>query len=92
MTVKTVGLDLAMDVFQVHGISAAERRIFNKKIKRPKLLAFWRQGKSAVSAGTRKLKNGGSDEYGKGHRANLQQRPGDFARRRRKQFIPVPCR
>ncbi|WP_170765692.1 IS110 family transposase [Ruegeria lacuscaerulensis] len=41
MTVKTVGLDLAKDVFQVHGISAAGRKIFNKKIKRPKLLAFF---------------------------------------------------
>ncbi|UWQ57823.1 IS110 family transposase [Leisingera caerulea] len=41
MTVKTVGLDLAKDVFQVHGISAAGRKIFNKKIKRAKLLAFF---------------------------------------------------
>lgn len=41
MTVKTVGLDLAKDVFQVHGISATGRRIFNKKIKRAKLLAFF---------------------------------------------------
>ncbi len=41
MTVKTVGLDLAKDVFQVHGISATGRRVFNKKIKRAKLLAFF---------------------------------------------------
>lgn len=41
MTVKTVGLDLAKDVFQVHGISATGRRIFNKKIKRAKLLSFF---------------------------------------------------
>ncbi|OBY25227.1 IS110 family transposase [Leisingera sp. JC1] len=41
MTVKTVGLDLAKDVFQVHGISAAGRKIFNKKIKRAKLLEFF---------------------------------------------------
>lgn len=41
MTVKTLGLDLAKDVFQVHGISATGRRIFNKKIKRAKLLAFF---------------------------------------------------
>lgn len=41
MTVKTVGLDLAKDVFQVHGISATGQRIFNKKIKRAKLLAFF---------------------------------------------------
>ena len=41
MTVKTVGLDLAKDVFQVHGISETGRKVFNKKIKRGKLLAFF---------------------------------------------------
>jgi transposase len=41
MTVKTVGLDLAKDVFQVHGISETGRKIFNKKIKRAKLLPFF---------------------------------------------------
>ncbi|MEJ8476972.1 hypothetical protein [Roseibium algae] len=40
MTVKTVGLNLAKDVFHVHGISETGREIFNKKIKRTKLLAF----------------------------------------------------
>jgi transposase len=32
MTVKTVGLNLAKDVFQVHGISENGRVIFNKSI------------------------------------------------------------
>ena len=41
MTVKTVGLDLAKDVFQVHGISENGRVIFNKAIKRAKLLSFF---------------------------------------------------
>ncbi|MGL4238258.1 IS110 family transposase, partial [Tabrizicola sp.] len=41
MTVKTVGLDLAKDVFQVHGISESGRVIFNKAIKRAKLLTFF---------------------------------------------------
>jgi transposase len=41
MTVRTVGLDLAKDVFQVHGISENGRVIFNKAIKRAKLLAFF---------------------------------------------------
>jgi transposase len=41
MTVKTVGLDLAKDVFRVPGISATGRKIFNKKIKRAELLAFF---------------------------------------------------
>lgn len=41
MTVKTVGLDLAKDVFQVHCVSATGRKIINKKIKRAKLPAFF---------------------------------------------------
>jgi len=41
MTVRTVGLDLAKNVFQVHGISETGRKIFNRKIKRAKLLAFF---------------------------------------------------
>ncbi len=41
MTVKTVGLDLAKDVFQVHCVSATGRRVINKKIIRAKLLAFF---------------------------------------------------
>lgn len=41
MTVKTVGLDLAKDVFQVHGISETGRRIFNKKIRRANLVKFF---------------------------------------------------
>ena len=42
MTIKTVGLDLAKDVFQVHGISESGRVIFNKAINRTKLLAFFK--------------------------------------------------
>ncbi|MCF6429279.1 IS110 family transposase [Leisingera sp. MMG026] len=41
MTVKTLGLDLAKDVFQVHGISETGRKVFNRKIKRARLLAFF---------------------------------------------------
>lgn len=41
MTVKTVGLDLAKDIFQAHCVSATGRRINNKMIKRAKLLAFF---------------------------------------------------
>ena len=41
MSVKSVGLDLAKDVFQVHGVSETGRVIFNKKIKRAKLLSFF---------------------------------------------------
>lgn len=41
MTVRTVGLDLAKEVFQVHCVSATGRKIINKKIKRTKLIAFF---------------------------------------------------
>ena len=41
MKVKTVGLDLAKDVFQVHGISENGSVIFNKAIRRAKLLTFF---------------------------------------------------
>ncbi len=41
MTVKTIGLDLAKEVFQVHGISENGRVSFNKAIKRAKLLVFF---------------------------------------------------
>ncbi|MEO1554881.1 MAG: IS110 family transposase [Pseudomonadota bacterium] len=41
MTVKTVGLDLAKDVFQVHCVSVTGRKIINKKIKRAKLISFF---------------------------------------------------
>lgn len=33
MQVKTIGLDLAKDVFQVHGVSVTGDKVFNKKIK-----------------------------------------------------------
>ena len=41
MTVKTIGLDQAKEVFQVHGISESGSVIFNKAIKRAKLLALF---------------------------------------------------
>lgn len=41
MQVKTIGLDLAKDVFQVHGVSVTGDKVFNKKIKRAKLLEFF---------------------------------------------------
>lgn len=47
MTVKTVGLDLAKDVFQVHCVSATGRKIINKKIKRAKLIAFFERCRAA---------------------------------------------
>ena len=40
-SVTRVGLDLAKHIFQVHGVDAAGEIVFNKAIKRDKLLAFF---------------------------------------------------
>ncbi|MEM8624616.1 MAG: IS110 family transposase [Pseudomonadota bacterium] len=41
MRVSTVGLDLAKDVFQVHGVSDDGTVVFNRAIRRAKLLEFF---------------------------------------------------
>lgn len=41
MHVSTVGLDLAKDIFQVHGITNRGEVVFNRAIKRKDLLAFF---------------------------------------------------
>jgi transposase len=48
-SVTIVGLDLAKHVFQVHGVDAAARVVFNKAIKRDKLLAALRRCPNALS-------------------------------------------
>lgn len=39
--VTTIGLDLAKNIFQVHGANAQGRQVFNKPIKRDKLAEFF---------------------------------------------------
>lgn len=41
MNVTMIGLDLAKNVFQVHGADAAGAVIFRKQLRRDKLLAFF---------------------------------------------------
>ena len=41
MQVTTVGLDLAKNIFQVHGISADGTVAFNKSLRRAQLLQFF---------------------------------------------------
>ena len=41
MNVKTIGIDLAKEVFQVHGIDEHGKRLFNKQLKRVKMLSFF---------------------------------------------------
>ena len=40
-TVTTIGLDLAKNIFQVHGANAQGKQVFNKAIKREKLAEFF---------------------------------------------------
>ncbi len=42
-TVKTIGLDIAKAVFQVHGIDAAGQVVICRQLKRPYVLAFFQK-------------------------------------------------
>jgi transposase len=41
MQVTTIGLDLAKSVFQVHGVYAAGRTVFRRRLRRGEMLAFF---------------------------------------------------
>lgn len=41
MQVTTIGVDLAKNVFQVHGITATEEVVFNKPLRRAQFLSFF---------------------------------------------------
>ncbi len=41
MQVTTIGVDLAKNVFQVHGITATEKVVFNKSLRRAQFLPFF---------------------------------------------------
>ena len=42
MKITTIGLDIAKNVFQVHGIDAAEKVVVRKRFRRGQVLAFFR--------------------------------------------------
>jgi transposase len=42
MQITTIGLDIAKNVFQVHGIDAAEKVIVRKRLRRSRVLAFFK--------------------------------------------------
>src|ERR1700733_14620538 len=42
MQVTTIGLDIAKNVFQVHGIDAAEKVAIRKQLRRGQMLAFFK--------------------------------------------------
>jgi transposase len=42
MQVTTIGLDIAKNVFQVHGVDAAEQVVVRKQLRRSQVLAFFK--------------------------------------------------
>ena len=42
MQVATIGLDIAKNVFQVHGIDVAEKVIVRKQLRRSRVLEFFK--------------------------------------------------
>src|SRR6266481_1212795 len=42
MRITTIGLDIAKNVFQVHGIDADERVVVRKQLRRSKVIAFFK--------------------------------------------------
>jgi transposase len=42
MQVTTIGLDIAKNVFQVHGIDLAEKVVVRKQLRRSRVLAFFK--------------------------------------------------
>jgi hypothetical protein len=70
MQITTIGLDIAKNVFQVHGIDAAEKVVVRKRLRRSQALAFLKRCRRASSAwrpAPRRLRHGpllgtGADE------------------------------
>jgi transposase len=42
MQITTIGLDIAKNVFQVHGIDAAEKVVVRKQVRRGQVIAFFK--------------------------------------------------
>ena len=42
MQITTIGLDIAKNVFQVHGIDADEKVVVRKQLRRSQVLAFFK--------------------------------------------------
>ena len=40
MNVKTIGIDLAKAIFQIHGVNEHGKCLFNKQLKRAQMISF----------------------------------------------------
>ena len=56
MQITTIGLDIAKNVFQVHGIDAAEKVIVRKQLRRGQMLAFFK-ARAALPCGHGSLRD-----------------------------------
>ena len=43
MTITTVGIDLAKNILQIHGINRQGKKEFNKQIQRKRVLSYFTQ-------------------------------------------------
>ncbi len=43
MKITTVGIDLAKNVFQVHAVNEAGKKVFNKQLRREQMAEFFAQ-------------------------------------------------
>lgn len=50
MQITTIGLDIAKNVFQVHGIDASEKVVTRKRLRRSEMLPFFEALPVALSA------------------------------------------
>jgi transposase len=50
MQVTTIGLDLAKNVFQVHGVDAAGKVVYQRQLRRGQVIAFFKKLRSVSSA------------------------------------------
>jgi len=41
MQITTIGFDLAKNVFQVHGVDAAEKVVVRKQLRRSQVMTWW---------------------------------------------------
>ncbi|HEH9402219.1 TPA: transposase, partial [Aeromonas sobria] len=41
MNVKTIGIDLAKAIFQIHGVNEHGKFLFNKQLKRAQMISFF---------------------------------------------------
>jgi transposase len=49
MQISTIGLDIAKNVFQVHGIDATEKVLVRKQLRRGQVIGFSRRYRHASS-------------------------------------------